>query len=493
VGADFLSRPAQWDKMVELVRAAGVCGFDTEFYNVDPSKQSCVGKARIHVWSIAIRTGQMGPRGFTLCRGWCLPAAALLHPPIKALLEDKSIRKMVHNQCVDQHSLLNHGIILRGGLNTLGYVKWKRPELINTVGRFKLKSLMMSLLGREPVCAFKDVVTDTRIVQVPRISKRKVKGCFCGLPKCRIRKTTYSTNDEGEQFAEPHTKETSIVHVTKMRDKVEEFEHALESIGPGHPRWDLLVEYSIEDSVAALQIAEVADDTSDPAPWPYVVRGPEHSVPSGLSRPGFSQAVELAIIRMEQVGFPRDKAFCIKQIEVANEDEEKVLTWLHKWYVVNSGTYGPHGRQLRLRKTPTGRLSVLSGSDGIWTSGVKKLALFDELGFPRSPIWAKGRVKEGKAKLDYAAMAWIAKNYAPSAQLISKLLLLGRIRSGRKYLLKLRDADDIVHPICGPAGDEDERSGAVTGRLGIKGELEAQQLPKTGEKDLYQVRRAIIA
>ncbi len=118
--------------------------------------------------------------------------------------------------------------------------------------------------------------------------------------------------------------------------------------------------------------------------------------------------------------------------------------------------------------------------------------LFDELGFPRSPVWAKGRTKN-KAKLDHVAMAWIMRNHPPARQIGEKLQLLGRIRSGKKYLLKMRDADDIIHPICGPAGDADERSGAVTGRLGIKGSLEAQQLPKIKEKDLYSVRRAIIA
>jgi hypothetical protein len=119
--------------------------------------------------------------------------------------------------------------------------------------------------------------------------------------------------------------------------------------------------------------------------------------------------------------------------------------------------------------------------------------LFDELGFPRSPIWKKGRVKRGEVKMDGDAMAWIAKNHPPAKQLVGLCLQLQRIRSGLKYLVKLRDSGGWVNPICGPAGDEDDRAGAVTGRLGIKGELEAQQLPKEGEKDLYEIRKAIIA
>lgn len=491
MGADYLSKPAQWDKMVELVRAAGVCGFDTEFYGADPSKQSLVGKSRIHVWSIAIRTAKMGPRGYRLCRGWCLPAAALDHPPVRALLEDAKVKKLIHSQSVDHHSLMNHGIDLKGGFNTLGYVRWMRPGLINTPGRFKLKALMMSLLGRPPVCTFNDVVSDERIIQVLCKHKKKVKGCACEVPKCRKRKA----DPDGTR----HDKYTD--YIDAYREKKEKFKHALESIVPGHPRWDLLVRYSIEDSVAALQIEEIASETRDPAPWPYDYlpdeqgAGPAAGRPDAArgKRPKFSQAVELAVIKMEATGFPRDKDFCLAGIKQANEDEEKALNWLYKWYVVNSGEYGPHGRRLKTKVTKTGKVSIPSGTDGIWTSGAKKLRLFDSLGFPRSPVWAKGKVKEGKSKLDYVAMQWISDNHPPAAQLIAKLLHLGRIRSGRKYLLKLAAADEIVHPVCGPAGDEDERSGAVTGRLGIKGELEAQQLPKKGDKDLYQVRCAIVA
>jgi len=481
MGIDYLYKPSQWDKMVSLVRRAGVCGLDTEFYAVDPSKQSCVGRARIHVWSVAIRTTQMGPRGYTLCRGWCLPGVALDYAPIRELLEDSSIRKEIHNQPVDHHSLKNHGINLKGARNTLSYIKWQMPGLINTPGRFKLKALMTSLLGREPITTFKALVSDTRMIQVPKQVKRKLKGCSCGVPKCKKRKPTRELVG-GVKEVLLHDKWTRQETETIYREKKQKFKHLLESITPGHERWKLLVEYAIEDAVAALQIAEIADEQKDPAPWPY--RG---------SRPGYSQPVELAIIKMEQTGFRRDKDFCTKQVLVAEEDEQNVLNWLNKWYVVNSNTYGPQGRRLIVKKTPSGRETVKSGTDGIWTSGPKKLRLFDDLGFPRSPVWAKGRVKRGKSKLDHVAMKWIASNYAPAKQLIDKLLLLGRIRNGKKYLTKLRDAEDIVHPVCGPAGDEDERSGAVTGRLGIKGELEAQQLPKPGDKDLYNVRRAIIA
>jgi hypothetical protein len=472
--ADFLASEKQWDKLVAICRKAGVIGLDTEFYGLNVSKESCVGRARVHVWSVAVRTSRMGPRGHTLCRGWCLPAAALAHPPVRELLEDKSVRKMVHNQPVDHHSLRNHGIRLRGAVNTLGLVKWARPDLINTPGRFRLKTLMTTLLGREPVCSFDDVVSDTRTITVTKTKRVRTKGCECGAVKCRKR--------QGE-----HRKWSREEDIEVSREKQEAFKWPLEDIVPGHPRWDLLVRYAIEDSVAALQIAELAYATPNPAPWPYGFRGED------TIRPGFSQPVEEAIIQMERTGFRADKEFCATQLATAAIDEERTLNWLHKWAVLNSGRYGPHKRRAVVAVRKDGKEVVKSGSDSLWSSPTKRLELFDELGFPRSPVWGKGRVKDGHPKLDGAAMKWIMSNHLPAKAVGEKLRLLGYIRSGKKYLTKLLNSGELIHPICGPAGDEDERSGAVTGRLGVKGELESQQLPKAGDKDLYSVRRAITA
>lgn len=488
MGAKYLSTEKQWDKLISIVRAKGVCGLDTEFYNVDPSKQSCVGRSRIHVWSIAVRTGKLDPRGYTKCIGWMLPSAALDYPPMRELLEDAKVKKEVHNENVDKHSFRNHGITLRGARDTLNYVKWQRPELINLPGRFKLKNLMWVLLRKNPVCTFKALVSDERIIQVPYEKKRKLKGCSCGAAKCGKRKPTVLNTPSGIKVV-PHVKTTTEEKYIAYRSKKEKFKWPLEQIVPGHPRFELLTKYAIEDAVCALQVAEIAAEAKAPAPWPYEDNG---AGPANM-RPGYSQKVVEAIIAMEQVGFPRDKAFCTKQAEQAIEDENRVLDWLYRWYVANSTVMGPHGRALKVKKTKAGKTSIPSGTDGIWSSVPKKLKLFDKKGYPRSPIWAKGKVKKGKVKLDHVAMQWIADNHPPARPLIEKLLLLGRIRNGKKYLVKLRDADDIVYPICGGAGDEDERSGAVTGRLGIKGEFEAQQLPKIGEKDLYGVRGAIIA
>lgn len=467
----YLDRPEQWAALVRLVRLVGCCGLDTEFYNVDPSAQSCVGRAKIHVWSIAVRTKRLSPLGFHYCRGWMLPAAALEFPALKELLEDAAIRKELHNQPVDSHAFRNHGVILRGGRNTLGLVRWTHPGLINQPGRFKLKALMVSLLRREPICSFKQVVGFTWIEWVPRLKKVKVSLCSCGEAGCRKRKG--------------HEKTKRVDEVTVYRERKVDDEYPLESILPAdgyrleHPRWALLILYAIEDAIAALQIAELADEAEDPAPWPY-----------GGVRPTFSQEDEEATIALEAVGFHVDVPWCTATHEVASADEERELVWLHRWYIVNAPTYGPWKRE---NGTTKGGTPVKNGLDSLWGSPTKKLALFDELGFPRSPIWAKGRVKPGEAKMDWKAMEWIAKNHPPAKQVIPHLLELQKIRSNKKYLSKLRDSGGYVHPICGPAGDEDDRAGAVTGRKAIKGEFEAQQLPTKEEKDKYNVRKAVIA
>jgi len=365
------------------------------------------------------------------------------------------VTKAVHNQSVDQHALANHGVQLRGAVNTLGLIRWKRPDLINTPGRFALKPLMLSLLGREPVTTFKELCSWERTVLVSTWKEISRKECECGQSGCRKRRG-------------PHAKRDTVHREEHVREKQERGNYALEEIVPGHERWELLVTYALEDAIAALQVKELADDTPDPAPFPYT-QG---------ARPPFSQATEEAIIEMESVGFRVDVEWCTDVASRAEADEEKQLTWLFRWYVANSHTYGPHRRD---------------EVDPIWSSPQKKLHLFDWMGFPRSPVWGKGKVKRGDVKMDATAMDWIAKACPDAAQLVEHLLILQRIRSGKKYLVKLRDSGGWVHPMCGPAGDDDGRAGAVTGRLGIKGELEAQQLPTREEKDLYQIRKAIVA
>lgn len=372
------------------------------------------------------------------------------------MLEDESVLKCIHNQPVDDHAMANHGIKLRGAINTLDFARWAWPELVSE-GGFGLKSLMVSKLGYEPVCEFADVVRYRTTITQEKQRKAKVSVCSCGTPGCRLRKG--------------HTKTKTVVLITDQVEKEVTLEYPLETIVPGHPRFSLLEKYAAVDAIAAVELEELCELEADPAPFPY-----------GGDRPGFNQEVVDEVVLMERRGFPVDTKYAGEKYAQAEADEAKELAWLRKWYRANIGI-------------DDGEWFAYEDDDinAIWSSPKQMAELFDYFGFPRSPVWKKGKVKRGEVKLDSTALEWIAKNHAPAEQLIKHVLHLKKIRSQMKYLLKLRDCGGWVNPICGPAGDGDSRNGAVTGRLGIKGVLEAQQLPTREEVDLYQVRRAIVA
>lgn len=375
------------------------------------------------------------------------------------MLEDPGIRKCVHNQPVDDHAIHNHGVDLKGCINTLDLARWSWPELVNG-GGFGLKSLMQERLHRNPVCEFLAVVRYWRHESVTKERKVKVSVCSCGTSGCRKRKG--------------HEKTKGEIMTTEVVERDVKDEYPLESVVPGHERWELLVEYAAEDAIAALELEELCRNEPDPAPFPY------EDDPEG--RPAFNQAVVNEVVLMERTGFKVDTEYATKQLAVATADEEKELLWLRGWFRKNinidDGEWFAHEDE---------------DVNGIWSSPKQLGELFDYFGFPRSPIWKKGKVKRGEIKLDGAALEWIAKNHPPSAKLIARILQLKKIRSQKKYLDKLANCGGYVNPITGPAGDADDRNGAVTGRLGIKGVVEAQQLPSREEVDIYQVRRAIVA
>lgn len=469
----YLDTPEQWDELVARCRKAGLIGLDTEFYNVDVRKQSCVGRAKIHVWSVAIRTTKMSPRGYHRARGWVLPAAALEYPPIRAMLEDPAVKMGIHNQPVDDHAMANHGIKLRGAINTLDLSRWTWPELIpqkGGAGGFDVKSLMRSKLGYEPVCEFLDVVRYRDIDRIEKVKKTKVNVCSCGEPGCRKRKG--------------HEKTATVVEELVVVEKEVTKEYPLESIVPGHERFDLLCDYAAVDAIAAVELLELAKFEPDPAEWPYALL----DSPEADDRPKFNQAVIDEIVLMERRGFPIDCQYASDKYNQACEDEAKELLWLRTWFRKNVPVADEDGWELE-----TGIGVEDEDIDLIWSSNPQMTALFDYFGFPRSPVWKKGKVKRGDVKLDGAALEWISKNHKPAKQLIARIVQLKKIRGQKKYLLKMRDSGGHVNPICGPAGDHDDRNGAVTGRLGVKGVLEAQQLTNREEVDLYQVRKAIVA
>lgn len=446
-------------------------GLDTEFYGLDIKKESTVHRAKIHVWSVAIRSGVFDARGYTKAVGFVLPVEALDHSGIRRILSSTSILKAVHNQPVDAHALSNHGVLLRGAINTLNLCRWVWPEM-NKVPGYTLKSLMQTKLGREPVCTFKQLVSYEYFEPVEKFKQVKRNIYSCGRDSCRKRNC--------------HSKSVILETVPYIREYKRKSEYPLESIILGHPRFSRLVDYAAEDAVAALELLELALRAENPAPYPYPDK--DGNIPA---RPGFNQVVEEALIEMERNGFRVDVDYCRMQSGRAAQDERKTLDYLCNWYWnnINEGV------------TPTSQELI----DAIWSSPKQLIAFLDSLKARRSPIWKKGLVKRGTWKTDSTALDWVRKSHLDDKPHISELLKLvlhlRKIRSGKKYVDKLPRFianDGYVHPVCGPAGDSDDSVGAVSGRLGMKNP-EGQQLPKPDEeessekKDLYCVRRAIIA
>lgn len=188
-----------------------------------------------------------------------------------------------------------------------------------------------------------------------------------------------------------------------------------------------------------------------------------------------------AVIQMERNGFALDVAYCNQAAQKARGDEEALLDSLYRW------------------QQQVGHGGDRSESDALWSSPAQLIKLFHtELGLPPSPIKFKGRVNLGKGErsVDVRAVEWLIGHVRDNTvrRGLRELLELRKVRSSVKYLEKLPrfvGADGLIHPICGPAGDDDDRVGAVTWRLAMKSP-EGQQMPKSKKKDRYGVRRAIV-
>src|SRR6185503_18281685 len=182
----YLTTTEEWDKLVRAIERRGVMGLDTEFYNVDIKKQSTVLRAKIYVWSVAIRSNVFDARGYTKAVGFVLPVDALNHPGIRRVLESRKILKAVHNQPVDSHALHNHGIQFKSALNTLNLCRWVWPEM-NKVPGYTLKSLMVTKLGKEPICTFKQLVSYVYYEPVAKFKQVQHNEYSCGRKGCRKR------------------------------------------------------------------------------------------------------------------------------------------------------------------------------------------------------------------------------------------------------------------------------------------------------------------
>jgi hypothetical protein len=245
VGHVYADR-AQWDRVsaalwrqAERGRAAGL---DSEFYGLDIRKQSCAGgQSKLHLWSVAVNRYPLvlHPRGYYAADAAVLTADALEHRGLREWLESDS-PKCVHNLPVDAHTFANRGIHVGGAINTLARARFCWPERARGAG-FDLDGLGTDMLGLGKTESFADVFTEHYIEVIEKV--RKMKRCTCGEDGCRKRK-----GHEKVEVAE-------IERIEKPRTRP----IPLESVLPGHERWERAVAYAARDALVALYLNDRMD------------------------------------------------------------------------------------------------------------------------------------------------------------------------------------------------------------------------------------------
>lgn len=249
----------EWDRVVASVlqslERGEHCGLDTEFHGCDPSRESTVGRARVHLWSVAVfrRPEVIHARGYRCAAGAVLPVAALDHPPLRALLEDGPVWD-VHNLPVDAHTLANHGVRLTRARNTLALTRWFDPHRVPSSGGtgFGLKALKVDVLGKPPGPSYRELMTEK--YEHVTVTRRKERRCECGMVPCKKRGAGHERHDE--VIETPHF---------SQRDR----EIPLTAMTPEHPLFATFCAYSAEDAVDALELGNYYDRRTDRRAMPW--------------------------------------------------------------------------------------------------------------------------------------------------------------------------------------------------------------------------------
>lgn len=253
----FYADRTQWDRVhAALLRQADrgrAAGLDSEFYGLDIRKQSCAGgQSKLHLWSVAINRFplQLHPRGYYAADAAVFTADAIEHRGLREWLKSDA-PKCVHNLSVDDHTFYNSGITLGGAINTLARARWCFPERARGAG-FALDDLGVDMLGAGKTEDFKTLFSEEYIEVTEKT--RKVKGCSCGVEKCRKRKGH----------------EKIIKEEIERKERVKSRPVPLESVVPGHVLWERAVAYAARDALLALWLNDRLDRLMEGGvPWPW--------------------------------------------------------------------------------------------------------------------------------------------------------------------------------------------------------------------------------
>lgn len=242
----YLDKPEQWDAVVKACYEKKIVGIDTETYGHNVKTSTPAYRAKVDVWSLALFTTKLHPRGYHVARACVLPLEAALYGPMKGMLESQEVLHVFHNAHHDQHSLANHGIEIGAVFDTLDAVRLLWPGMDEG---YALKPLRSSILGKPVREGFKKKGKDgspglTDPLEVKYTVLREVKVCACSVDGCR--KTE-------KKWGADHHKTLVNEEVEKVRKE----ECPIESIVPGHVRWTRKLDYAGDDAADGLELYEM--------------------------------------------------------------------------------------------------------------------------------------------------------------------------------------------------------------------------------------------
>lgn len=260
---DSYAPNAQWvadggaaDKAMTEIGAHDVVGYDSEFYGVDITEESCVGKSKLDVFSIAVRLPAPHPLGFRRVKSWVFEGSLLQHPSVRCFIEDDGVCKVVHNLAVDSHTARNAGVRLRGGLDTLNQARWVYPERASLPkGNYDLDSLCKWRVGFGKTEDFDEFLG--YYVDEPYEQRVEKKFCLECMAPCRKKKPPHD-----QKFLEW----TTVSRTKKVR-RIED----ISRIRPGHPKFGRYLAYAAADAELALILWQMMQvDGQAERVYPYV-------------------------------------------------------------------------------------------------------------------------------------------------------------------------------------------------------------------------------
>lgn len=246
----WLDKPEQWDAVVKACYAKKVVGLDTETYGHNVKTSTPAYRAKVDVWSLALQTTKLHPRGYHVARACVLPLEAALYSPMKEMLASHDVLHVFHNAHHDQHAFANHGIEVGAIFDTLDAVRLLWPGMDEG---YYLKPLRVNILGKPVREGFKgkraskthgatEGLTDD--IEVRYTVLKEVKVCACGEDGCRKTERKWGAD---------HAKTVMNEEVEKTRMEP----CPIESIVPGHVRWERKLSYAGDDAADGLELYEM--------------------------------------------------------------------------------------------------------------------------------------------------------------------------------------------------------------------------------------------